>query len=153
MLDIVKKNSKAGFIIYFLLVKGKLSFKKQKLNFIHLLLRSQNFIVNFLFSHNKNLQILYSYFIIYYLEIYTKIFTHPIFILFFLLFAFFFITIIILKKIELIFLSFYLFKFIINILKFKIKRNYPLLHPEELQIPFHKNIHNSQPPIPHNHLF
>ena len=36
LLDIVKKNSKAGFIIYFLLVKGKLSFKKQKLNFIYL---------------------------------------------------------------------------------------------------------------------
>ena len=36
LLDIVKKNSKAGFIIYFLLVKGKLSFKKQKLDFIYL---------------------------------------------------------------------------------------------------------------------
>ena len=38
----------------------------------------KNFVVNFLFSYNKNLQILYSYFTIYYLEVCTKIFTHPL---------------------------------------------------------------------------
>ena len=40
--------------------------------------KNLTFNANFLFSHNKNLQILYSYFTIYYLEVFTKIFTHPI---------------------------------------------------------------------------
>ena len=36
-----------------------------------------------LVTHNKNLQILYSYFTIYYLEVYTKFSTHPIKALYF----------------------------------------------------------------------